>query len=390
METFKKSNTLVMVPKVIDSPKIDADVIIVGAGIAGLSVARGVAGEGRRVLVLEQKRDLLDLDFYTLGSFMDPEDFDLPDRVVASRVTEVRFHAPHFSFKKRGKACIIDKKILHSVIIDECKCKGVSFETGVRVVSSKLADGGISYIIDKKGKKYFSKIFVDCSGLSCVLSKMTGLQDSKYDIATGVEYNMEYTDPQYRSHLFLGKNFKGGYGWVFPLKNHRAIVGYGTVFTKIDSNIGTLFNSLIEGGDFGRCIKKDNEKMYAASFPLTGIKTNFVKQNLVCVGDCVSQVNPLVGEGYRFIMDAAKMASKYINTCLDSGDTGVLKGYVTKWNDKYYADYRRAKKVQSRAVRVSRSDLLSDIAAFILATKRNSTFSELLSGKLNWKRVLWP
>jgi len=35
---------------------VTADVIVVGAGVVGLSAARALAGEGRRVLVIERRR----------------------------------------------------------------------------------------------------------------------------------------------------------------------------------------------------------------------------------------------------------------------------------------------------------------------------------------------
>ena len=65
-----------------------------------------------------------------------------------------------------------------------------------------------------------------------------------------------------------------------------------------------------------KLVEKDNEKVEGGSIPITPVIDKFIHQNLVCVGDSVSQVNPVVGEGYKFIFESAIMASKAISKSL--------------------------------------------------------------------------
>jgi len=37
--------------------------------------------------------------------------------------------------------------------------------------------------------------------------------------------------------LFMGSNFKGGYGWIFPKDSETAIVGYGTLSKECFSDV---------------------------------------------------------------------------------------------------------------------------------------------------------
>lgn len=44
-------------------------------------------------------------------------------------------------------------------------------------------------------------------------------------LATGVEYNVKYLGNPSEGHLLMGKVYQGGYGWIFPFKDERAIIG---------------------------------------------------------------------------------------------------------------------------------------------------------------------
>ena len=69
------------------------DVVIVGAGTAGLMLARELGKQKRKTLVLERKTNLLEFSFNTLGSFINLDDFDLTENVVAQKIDTCTFHS---------------------------------------------------------------------------------------------------------------------------------------------------------------------------------------------------------------------------------------------------------------------------------------------------------
>ena len=71
------------------------DVVVVGAGLAGLQCARLLSGEGARVLLVDRKISLAD-SIHTTGIFVrrSLEDFDLPEGCLGPAVRHVTLYSP--------------------------------------------------------------------------------------------------------------------------------------------------------------------------------------------------------------------------------------------------------------------------------------------------------
>ena len=203
-------------------------VIIVGGGGAGLMLARELGKKKHNVLILDRKKDLLDFSFYTLASFMEPKDFDLTNHVVAQEINKILLHSKRFKSILKSKLYTLDKKKLHAEILDSLDSNYVSIQLEVSIAEIKKNENGFTSVIDKEGNEYAAKIFVDATGTNGVLSKKVGLQEKKIEVATGVEYNVKYLGNPDEIHLLIGKIYQGGYGWIFPLKDGRGIIGFGT------------------------------------------------------------------------------------------------------------------------------------------------------------------
>lgn len=366
------------------------DVVIVGAGIGGLSIAHLLGKYHLRVALIDQKNDLNMITFHTLGSFLDPKRFGLTKEVIAAEQSEVMFHSSHLHIKKKGKAYIIDKKKLYRELLDKAVKNGVETFPSTRIENVSLdKDGAVTSIADEKGNEFKAKIFIDATGLFGLFSKRFGLQDKKPHIATGLEYNVEYYGPQYQSHLFIGKLYQGGYGWIFPCGKNRAILGYGSFNDAVRSQLKDRLDKMFEIPSIKSLVKKDNSTLYGGTVPID-VKTKFVHKNVLCIGDSVSQVNPIVGEGHRFIMEAGLIAAPVIHRALTEGKPELLGQYEAEWRKEFYKDYQRSKKGQVLADKLSGNDFLADLGVLFLASKRNSTFVNLLAGHIKPAYLLFP
>jgi len=342
------------------------DVVIVGAGTAGLILARELGKSNRKVLLLERKKDLLEFSFNTLGSFINLDEFGLTHNVVAQDINTISFHSKRMKRKIKSKLYILDKKQLHIEILESINNEFVTIKTDVNIKNIETdIDGNYTAVTDQNKNKYIGKIFVDASGTKGVISKTVGLTSKNPDLATGLEYNVKYLGDPGEMHLLVGKVYEGGYGWIFPLKNERAIIGFGTFDKNIVKDLKNRLHEILETPLIKKLVVKDNDKVEGASIPITPVLSKFIINNLVCVGDSVSQVNPIVGEGYKFIFEAALMAAKAIDKALQNDSLQFLSEYEMNWKKRFLLNYQRSKRAQGRFMKYSKADFLMDYILFI-------------------------
>lgn len=367
------------------------DTIIVGAGGAGLMLARELGIKKRKVLLLERKTDLLNLPFKTLASFMDINEFNLSSNVVATALDKFILYSKNIRCSTTVKACILDKAQLHQHLLESIDKNYVDIQTGVYIKSFNAdANGNLTEIIDDKGNRYHATCFADATGVTGVLSKGNNIQDKQPDVAAGVEFNVKYKGKTNEAHLYLGNHYEGGYGWLFPLKNNRAILGFGSFDNLVMSELKQRLNNMLAIPHISALVEKDNDNAEGGILPITSVKTKFVYNNLVCVGDSASQVNPIVGEGYKFIFRAAVMAANAIDRALAHNNTSLLNDYEREWNKKYYDFYRKSKRMQQALMDYSKSNNKVDFGMLFLKTKRDKTIEKIISGEFTKREAYLP
>ena len=358
------------------------DIVIVGAGTAGLMLAREFGKLKRKTLLIDRKDNLLEFSFNTLGSFINLKDFNLKENVVAQKINTCVFHSRLVKRKIKIDAYILDKKKVHEELLGAIDKKYITTLLKVNVINIlRDNNGNFTSVIDSKKNTYTGKIFIDASGTTGVISKNVGLHAKKVDLATGVEYNVKYHGNPSEAHLLVGKMYQGGYGWIFPLKNKRAIIGFGTFDETIVKELKSRLNKIIASPKISKLVTKDNELVEGGSIPLTPVLDKFVLNNLVCVGDSVSQVNPIVGEGYKFIFEASLMATKAIEKSLNSNDLTYLSDYEIDWKKRFFKNYSRSKKSQQKLFKYSQNDLLMDFAFLMMKIRSNASIIRSLSGE---------
>ena len=95
----------------------------------------------------------------------------------------------------------------------------------------------------------------------------------------------------------------------------------------------------------------------------------------------MSQVNPIVGEGYKFIFEAALMASKAIDRSLENNNLEHLSEYESDWSKRFLANYTRSKRSQERLFKYSNKDLLMDFALLLTRFRSDKKIIRSLSGE---------
>lgn len=366
-------------------------IIIAGGGIAGMYTALSLAKYGKySITIVDQKTDLAKTGFNTLGSFLDVKKYNLPKEVMASRIDTTVMHSSHVSHKASGKAYVLDKVKLHKHLQSKLKEIEVNFKLGNKITDLQIKEGNITAIMLENGEEIVGDLFIDATGIKALLAKEFNILKSWDQKAYGIEYEIEYTGQQNKAIFFIGNYVKGGYGWLFPLKNNKAILGIGTFDKTKQRDLRDNLQKLLKHPSIAKYVTRKSNHTQGGVIPVRRPETKFVHKNLVCVGDSVAQVNPIVGEGYRFIIDSAEIAATAINEAMEKGDLSILHKYEDTWSKKYLKDYQMAYKLQQLINRIGEYDLLLDLGVLFLYTKRDSTVQKLYAGSFSKRDLLLP
>jgi digeranylgeranylglycerophospholipid reductase len=363
------------------------DLIIAGAGPAGLSLARELAQSNLRILVLDCKKHAGDVRYTTSGSFITPDKWNIPSDII-NPMEDVTICSANQKAVKYGKACIIDRrKLLKFLESEALKNRNLRIEYSASVSDIQISNENVleSISFRKNGVTATAKaaVYADCSGINSTIARRIGLQSESMMISAGIEYIVPLKSGEHSAALFVGSLMKGGYGWIFPLNQEKAIAGYGTLDRKIFSSIEDRLRAMWKiPGVSAKCelapLEKHHGALRTGKPPL-----HITRGNVILVGDTAMQTNPIVGEGIRFVMDAAKIAAPHILDAIKTKSTRFLNRYENQWKRKYRAKYLLADRIQRVIKRKTSNDASMDRGVRIIRSLSDKDFTRLLSGDIS-------
>ena len=322
------------------------DIVIAGGGPSGLQFAREV---GQRteysIAVLEANNHLSDNDKSTGGTFHQViNGFDIPDEVVMDASSAVIFEGPTASERLAIPNYVLDFPAFLEYLGEDASNYGVDIYTGVRVEEPIVEDGTVSGVSCQNsfGDNMFSAdLVVDATGPAGVLtSRLDMWEPDAAQRGIGKEYEVEgHFDCDSMLFRFDHEYAPGGYSWVFPAGEDVFKAGvcwiddfYERHSPPEDGSIDTYVRNWIESDP--RWEVETIRDVHAGE----AISDNSINQRaetgLVAVGDAVSSINPLFGEGIRPGMESAEMAADVAIDALETGDTSreSLVEYEQRWN----------------------------------------------------------
>src|SRR5438132_5207874 len=232
------------------------DVVIIGAGLAGLQTARLLAERGFRVLLVDRKSGL-DQAIHTTGIFVRRtlEDFALPEDCLGPPVRHVRLYSParrsmdlvspHDEFRV-GRMGLLYQKFLHN-----CRRAGVDWMPATRCVEHTNVKARSIVRLENRTSSFIvrTRFIVGADGATSRVASALGL-DQNREWIVGVEEVLEGVplEGPPRFHCFLDPRVAPGYlAWVVHdgVEVHLGVGGYGSRFDPIDALKG--FRSSLQG-----------------------------------------------------------------------------------------------------------------------------------------------
>jgi len=291
------------------------DVVVVGAGFAGLACARRVAERGLSVLVLERQSSPGER-VRTTGILVKEawEEWGAPPRLVR-RIERARIYTPSHRFaeieRKGYYFMATDTRRLMRHLVCETRRAGAEVRFGEKYRG--VAAGRSS--LDVSGTGASCRFLVGADGALSGVAASVGL-DRNRRLLKGVEWEFEPVAGEDDClHCFVDPECAPGYiGWVVPgvgatqvgLAVHR---GDRADLPKFVEKIDGLF------GLSGRQVLERR----GGVIPIGGLLRRFHRDRVLLVGDAAGMVSPLTAGGIHNAYRYGRLAADALVRHLEAG-----------------------------------------------------------------------
>ena len=281
------------------------DVIIVGAGPAGLNCAKQLGGSSLRVLVAERNSVIGPkvcaggLTGKSLGLL------NLPDQLVEFKYDRIHlFHRDKLFYLWDDEDFIytIDRKELGQWQLGQLeKFPNITVKTDHAV--SKITS---EYVV-VNGNKIGYKHLVGADGSSSLVRRYLKLAAQKTDIA--IQYIVPTTQYKDLEIYFDSSLFSTWYAWIFPHKNYTSIGCMGDPRVISSKQLKKNFSAWLKKYDIDI-----SEAKYEA-FPINSDYSEYrFQENIYLAGDAGGFASGLTGEGiYQALVSGEEIGKMILN-----------------------------------------------------------------------------
>lgn len=320
------------------------DIIVVGAGPAGSTMARFAAQGGASVLILEKDRNVgvpvRCAEGATESGLLSVLDKVEP-RWVENSVRDVMFHAPsgdevELNFRQTG--FILNRKVFDYDLAQMAVKAGAELLTKAYATNVLMQDGkavGVEFNHLGKKQSVSAKIIVGADGVESRVGRWAGLKTHTKlkDMETCFQYtarNINLSDKHL--HLYFSTEIAPqGYLWVFPKGDGLANVGLGISGMEAKKKAPLQFLNEFMQKFFPHASLLDS---VAGGVPCDKTLDHITADGLMLVGDAARQVNPITGGGIVTALIAGKIAGEVAAAAVKKEDVSVdaLKDYPKRWH----------------------------------------------------------
>jgi len=352
-----------------------ADVIVVGAGPAGSSVAFQLATAGLDVLLLEKTRFPREKacgDGLTpravraltaMGVPIAERDGWLRNKGLRIIADGRRIELPWPELcSYPGFGLVRPRSDFDEILARHAQKAGARLLEGVNVTGPVLDDrtGRIIGVTAGPGaaaggsRQFWARVVVAADGNSSRLSVAIGLrkrEDRPLGVAVRTYYRTPRHDDDYleaRLDLWDCGRLLPGYGWIFGMGDGTSNVGLGLLdssaaYGKIDYR--ALLRRWLAGMPAGWGLTEENrtQPVRGAALPMGFNRTPHYTRGLLLAGDAGGMVNPFNGEGIAYALESGEIAARVIVQALARptarGAEAVLQTYPRQLKNAYGGYY---------------------------------------------------
>ena len=391
----------------------ECDVLVVGGGPAGSTIATLLAQKGRRVVVLEKER----FPRFHIGESLLPLNLPLFDRLgVADEVAAIGVYKPgaevisdeHAEAATFRFDCNPYVNIDHSyhvkradfdkLLLDNTRRLGATVLEGVRVTEVEFAADARSRIVaagpDQTPSIWLTRFLVDASGRDTLLLRRLGLKRVDKRNNTAAVFGHFRNVPRLHGSaegMITMHLFQHGWSWMIPLPDDVmsvGLVGTGFFFKTRTEDLDGFFARAVATSP--RLAERMADAKPIGPLVATGNYSyrsrHYGGDGYILVGDAAAFIDPLFSSGVMMAMSCAALAAEVVHAWLDDRELG------RKQMRNYERCVRRGLDSLSWLIYRINTPVLRDIlmSSFDLFDTRNGLLAILAGDFYSKARLLSP
>jgi menaquinone-9 beta-reductase len=329
------------------------DVICVGGGLAGLSLAILLAKQNIKVAVVEKKSYPL---HRVCGEYVSLESWDFVQRLgvdLASMqlpiITQLQMTAfPNYSTESKLPlgGFGISRYVLDDELVKIAKQNGVVVMENTTV---KSFSGEVNHFeIETSIGNFTSKLLVGSFGKIGVGNFSMPKPTVKNYV--GIKYHINY---DFAKNKIALHNFEGGYAGISAIENNKYCLCY-----MVDADTLKQFKSIDEMNKihlskniFLKEIFNNADFLWDKPVTISNIyfgKKEIAHHNVLNVGDCAGAIPPLAGNGMSLAFRTAHLLAPIIGDYFSNKieQHQLLKMYEKLWHQQFYNRIQKGKFIQ--------------------------------------------
>ena len=309
------------------------DVVIIGAGLAGLQCAKLLAEANASVLLVDRKHDLTE-GIHTTGIFVRKtfEDFSFPAGTLGRPIRNVTLYSPYLRSldleSKHDEFRVGKMGELYKGLLDDCLRLGVRSLGGTRYISASTAENMSVVRLQKAGKiiDVETTVLVGADGAMSRVACDLGLDENKEWIVGYEEVFRQRSRREPRLHCFLDAELAPGYlAWIAD-DGEEVHVGVGGYAADFDPRRALEVFKEKTRGIFDLTCEVPRETR-GGRIPVGGILRNIANKNGLLIGDAAGAVSPLTAGGLDPCLRLSSFAAQVIAERLRHANGEMLLRY---------------------------------------------------------------
>jgi flavin-dependent dehydrogenase len=353
----------------------DPDVIVIGGGPAGATVATLVADRGHAVTLFERER----FPRYHVGESLIPETFWVLERLgilptmregvfvekhsVQFVSDEGKLSAPFYfaDYKdhESSRTWQVTRREFDHLLLDNARAKGVDVHEGVRVLEVLFEDGRAVGVrtADEAGveRTIRARVVVDAAGQSTVIQDRLGLRQWDPDLKKAAVWTYwkgarRESGRDAGATLVLQLKDKKGWFWYIPLADDVTSVGVVADHEYLFQGRASKDPAAVYAEEVARCpglvprlAGAERTEPFRVAKEYSYRSRQVAGDGWVLVGDALGFLDPLYSSGILLALKSGALAADAIHAGLAAGDTSAAT--LGAWGPGYLAGMNRMRKL---------------------------------------------